>query len=324
MHSKVGSSMNSFMGTCPLCKSDSIKVFSKVMDVEYFSLDGWFQYLECVDCKSVFLENPPTEKLEIIYPSNYYSVEGANQRNYRLHMLLLKAKEYLDTRLFKSCLKLATPPSISCLDVGGGNGWLMNLLKNSSKRVSRTVIFDLNESSRADAELNGHEFICGKIESIDIKEEFDFVLMLNLIEHVENPGLVLSLINRSMKSEGLLLVKTPNTLSLNRMLFRNGYWGGCHAPRHWILFNKVSFTELAERCGFSVVKFKYTQGAWQWTASVLGTYRQRSDFKGSRLPMHQMPFASILILMFGIVDFLLLPIMKTDQMFFLLQKNTKD
>ena len=70
------------------------------------------------------------------------------------------------------------------------------------------------------------------------KEIFDVVVLFNLIEHVHNPKRTLSLIYNSLSSDGIAIIKTPNSTSFNRFLFKKFYWGGFHAPRHWVIFNE--------------------------------------------------------------------------------------
>ena len=55
---------------------------------------------------------------------------------------------------------------------------------------------------------------------------FDVILMLNLIEHVDNPGELLRKAHRLLAPNGIVVVKTPNTDSLDARLFRNRNWGG--------------------------------------------------------------------------------------------------
>jgi 2-polyprenyl-3-methyl-5-hydroxy-6-metoxy-1,4-benzoquinol methylase len=307
---------------CPLCHSSNNEIFSNVLDVEYFSISGKFEYRECDDCNCIFLKNPPLDKLNDIYPNNYYSIDGPHESQSFLQAYLLQIKKYFDLRLFAKYLKGLSNESLSCLDVGGGSGWMMNLVRQSDSRVTRTVVVDINEESRRIAEGNGHEFICSNIEAVNLTNQFDFILLLNLIEHVADPALVLSKLNLNLKSGGLILIKTPNTKSLGRKIFQKRYWGGCHAPRHWILFDKENFTSLAENCGFSILRFSYTQGASQWAASIIGSFRQSYPSLSSRTPLYKTKFASFLMLFFAVFDYLFLPLFRTDQMIFLLQKQS--
>ncbi len=311
--------MNATIDHCPLCNSAKVRLLSTVRDIELFTSDSDYEYFGCGACNSIYLKNPPLTKLSEIYPENYYSVKGPDSQDRSLGALLEIIKNYFDKKLFQAALKRVQGNSISCLDVGGGAGWISNLVRAADSRVKHTAIMDINESSRALAESNGHRYICGVAESLTTENEFDFVLMLNLIEHVANPDKTLRCIHAAMKPGGILLIKTPNTLSLNRRLFERFYWGGYHAPRHWILFNKLSFTKLAMERGFHVERFYYTQGAPQWVASILGTLELFYP-SGRRRPMHSNPFGSILSLLFAAFDFVRLPLFSTDQMIFVLRK----
>jgi hypothetical protein len=44
---------------------------------------------------------------------------------------------------------------------------------------------------------------------------------------------------------GILIVETPNTKSWDVKLFRRGYWGGYHIPRHWNLLSAATLKRLA-------------------------------------------------------------------------------
>jgi 2-polyprenyl-3-methyl-5-hydroxy-6-metoxy-1,4-benzoquinol methylase len=312
--------MNSSSDHCPLCKSNEVRLLSTVKDIEYFTSDINYEYFGCDSCSSIYLKNPPVTSLAKIYPDDYYSIKGPDHHRRSLNKFLEGIKNHLDKLLFRKALKKVRSSSISSLDIGGGAGWISNIVREADSRVKRTFIMDINESSRPIAESNGHTYIHGMADSLESHNEFDFVLMLNLIEHVENPGKTLDCIHAAMKPDGILLVKTPNTLSLNRRLFEGLYWGGYHAPRHWILFNKQSFSRLAVDCGFHIENFRYTQGTPQWVASILGSAELR--FPGrKRRPMYANPYAPMLSLMFAAFDFLRLPLFATDQMIFILRKK---
>lgn len=316
--------MKSVDYTCPLCGSKENNSFSKVQDVEYFSSNEFFHYLECSGCYCVFLKDPPIHKLSTIYPDNYYSIDAAEGSKGFLQNQLLNIKKYFDKKLFSRYLKGLSSQALACLDIGGGSGWMMSLVREADARITRTVVLDINEMSRCIAESGGHEFICSTIEAANLNIQFDFILLLNLIEHVKDPAFVLTKLSRSLNAGGVLLIKTPNTQSLNRKIFQHRYWGGCHAPRHWVLFNKANFTNLAENCGFSVLSFAYTQGAYQWAASIIGSFRQKYPSLSSRQPIYRAKVYSLLMLIFAVFDYLFLPLFKTDQMIFVLHKELNE
>lgn len=304
---------------CPVCAKQGGLFFSTATDVEYFSTNDSYTYLECPGCAAIYLRDPPVESLREIYPDTYYAVDGPSIGGNPLTRLLLSVKGFLDKRLYASLLRKIPGRELACLDIGGGSGWMMSLVRASDTRVVRTAVLDLNENSRSLAEQNGHRFLNCQVEALEATAEYDFILMLNLIEHVASPGQVLVRIRQALTANGVCLIKTPNTRSVDRLLFRRHYWGGLHAPRHWVLFNEENFTRLAGACGLAVESFKYTQGAPQWVASVLGSIEKYWPSK-RRVLMHRRPAATLLTLVFVALDLLLLPFGRTDQMFFVLKQ----
>jgi 2-polyprenyl-3-methyl-5-hydroxy-6-metoxy-1,4-benzoquinol methylase len=304
--------------SCPICKSKNTVFITSVKDVEYFSSKISYNYFNCNKCECIFLNKPPVKKLNQIYPKNYYSFD-LKHNNY-FHKFLEYVKSKFDKIILIKCLKNVNSQKILSLDVGGGAGAISNILKKIDTRVTETTILDIDSKAQAIAIKNGHKYIKSNIEKININNKFNFVLMLNLIEHVSNPRKVLKITHRLMKKSGVLLIKTPNTLSFNRKLFSKIYWGGYHAPRHWVLFNKKSFSSLALELGFDIKYFSYTQGAPQWSASIIGSIISIFAIT-PKIPMHQRFSFRMLLFFFAIFDYITFFLLKTDQMFFLLKKK---
>lgn len=305
---------------CPLCESNKLRFLSDVKDVEYWTSDDIFSYYECLSCQLIFLKDPPTDRLNEIYPDTYYSNEFEIQSRFSIIRVLEKVKFFLDKKFFRKALSsLEDRNNLSCLDIGGGSGWMLDVLRSADNRVRHTSIIDLNPNSREIAERNGHVFYCQNIESVKFRNQFDVVLMFNLIEHIAVPKRALEAIYGAMLPGALAIIKTPNTRSLNRKIFEAKYWGGFHAPRHWMLFNEKNFRMICEEAGFIVQKLSYTQGAPQWAASLLGTYFPNEEKK---LIMNKTLLFPFLMLLFAIFDFVLLPLRRTDQIFVELRKKS--
>lgn len=83
--------------------------------------------------------------------------------------------------------------------------------------------------------------------------EFDTVYLGELIEHVSNPGKVLSEINRILKKDGVLIIDTPNAYNFKKLikylLQREENLGD---PTHVILFTPGSLTSLLRENGFRI------------------------------------------------------------------------
>lgn len=304
---------------CPVCGSSRQSPFATAQDWEYFTSDEAFAYLQCDTCQTVYLNHPPVDRLSEIYPDNYYSYASNPSRG----SFIQSVKEWLDAKTFRKLLGRLPGDHLSVLDVGGGSGWLLTRLKELSPRVTETHEVDLNETARAAAEEAGHHFHCQRIEDFQPDTKFDLIIMLNLIEHVADPEAVLQSMKEMLAPGGMVLIKTPNVTSLDARLFRGSYWGGLHCPRHWVLFNKNSFTDLASRCGLRCAAASYTQGGWQWAASILGGLAKRKWINSSAdKPLHTHPlFLPVSALMAGF-DFLRLPFATTTQMDIILEHES--
>jgi len=306
--------------SCPLCASTNNSHFAFAHDFEYGTSDLAYNYLECSECLCIFIVEPPVNSLDLIYPNNYYSQSNNLKSKFSIRGLLNLVKTFLDNRFFSYILRNLKGNNLTVLDVGGGSGWLLNNLKKIDSRVANTVVVDLCENSRDIAESNGHHYICSPFESTIFTEYFDLIFMLNLIEHVSNPKYVLQKAYDNMNDGCLLVIKTPNTNSLCRSIFQSRYWGGLHAPRHWVIFNKNNFSNLAIGAGFSIFSFSYTQGAPQWVASIYGSFIIH-DLDASRIsPVDSRLGAQLLSLFFALFDFITLAFFKTNQMVFILKK----
>jgi len=285
-------------------------------DVEYRSTADSFTYYRCNACGVLFIDPVPEHPLSQIYPPNYYSY--APPEKSPVHAV----KSWLDRRFFGSLLKRLPGEPLRVLDVGGGAGWELLTLRNTDRRVQSTQIVDLDPAAAEIARKNGHHYFCGRIEDYETSERFDLIILLNLIEHVRDPGHVLRKVCALLSPRGLVLVKTPNYVSYDAALFRHHSWGGYHCPRHWVIFTQESFVQMVEKCGLAVRSVSYTQGASFWSASLLAWLAARGLVRITKpRPVFDHPLFGPLAAAFAALDFLRRPFARTSQMFFVLEKG---
>ena len=304
------------MVACPACASDSHELYGRYTDEEYFTSEDRFEYRRCRACGSLFIDPMPVDRLSEIYPGNYYSFATGPSNP------VVRLKERMDARYFKAVLNSIPGAELAVLDVGGGTGWLLNLLRSLDPRVRRTQVVDLDPAAGEQARANGHEYACQRIEEFSSPHRFDLVLMLNLIEHVAEPRAVLRNVASLLSPAGRVIVKTPNVDAADARLFRSSYWAGLHVPRHWTLFTRASFEQMLRGTGLAVKCFGYTQGAPFWAASVLAALRRRGWIEASReRPVVYHPLFSALGAAFAAFDLLRAPVARTSQMTFVLGRD---
>jgi SAM-dependent methyltransferase len=305
--------------TCPACgAAGRRRHYGRYRDEEYFTSDDCFDYWACSDCQSVYLHPLPLERLPEIYPPKYYSYSPQTGAG-----LVQRAKRWIDARMFRRVLRHLRTPTLDVLDVGGGSGWLLDLLREIDPRVRNTQIVDLDPTAAERARATGHEFACMRIEEFSCERRFDLILLMNLIEHVESPRKVLANVARLLAPGGLALVKTPNLDALDARLFRRSYWAGLHVPRHWVLFTRESFERALVGSGLRMRNFTYTQGAPFWAASVLAAWKRRGwvDLSRSR-PSFYHPAFGLLAGVFAAFDLLRAPFGRRSQMITLLEADS--
>jgi len=299
---------------CPVCGSKDSEFFARGWDCEYLTTEEIFSYYRCGNCSVVFLPNPPVDRLSQIYPPSYYSFSEGHDS------LLYRIKSWLERRMFSKLLDHIEGEKLRALDVGGGDGWMLNVAREADNRLVETDIVDIDQSAKTRAEENGHTFHLKRVEDFSSDKKFDLILLLNLLEHVSDPKELMHKLASLLSKRGLILIKTPNTDTLDRYIFQNHNWGGLHCPRHWVLFNRRSLSNLMDECGFEIVKLSYTQGAPQWAASILGWLSDmRIIYISKERPMHRhFLWTPVMAIMAGF-DFLRLPFSKTTQMFCILR-----
>ncbi len=310
--------MSSIPTYCPVCKAKDIQIWSVAKDYEYFSTTDEFTYYDCNYCKTIFIHPVPVNQLKKIYPHNYYSFANKPKG------VVVRLKEWLDKRFFKAILKQIPEKKINVLDIGGGTGWIPDLLKKCDDRIGFTQIVDIDEKAKSIAEKNGHAYFNGPIEEFATTTRFHLILMLNLIEHVADPLSVLQNAQSLLAPGGMIVIKTPNTDSRDARLFKKSYWGGLHCPRHWIIFSAANFKLLLQSTNLKIKSLKYTQGAPFWAFSIIAALHRRKivTISATKPLIYHWLFAPVSAV-FALFDFIRRPFTKTSQMFILL-KNQKD
>lgn len=304
--------------TCLNCgEKEALKYFGRGVDHEYFTKNEGYDYFQCEKCSCVSIEKTLVEELPQIYPSNYYSFNTGSLG------FANKVKLLLDKIFFKKVLSNVSSDSVNVLDVGGGTGWLLDLIKSCDSRVSTTAVVDIDENSQDTAIKNGHKYYLSTFENAEVEEKFDLIIMLNIIEHVEAPRLMIEKAKSLLKDGGRVILKTPNIDSLDGRIFKDHNWGGFHCPRHWILYDKDSLSKMVTDHGLSIDTIKYTQGASFWATSVMSFMYKRGLISIDKdHPMHLHPLFRFLIMGFASFDLLRGFFSKTSQIFLVARKDS--
>lgn len=223
---------------CYLCGSGQYKERKgRVRDREELKI------YECLGCGLVFLSS-----FEHIH-DEFYAMSQMHEKNIKVEEIL-KRTVHDDRRRFEQLKSYIEEKDV--LDFGCGyGGFLLN-----AQPIAKTV-------SGIELEKKALDF-CNKnnIKMIGLEEnyKFDVITMFHVIEHLNNPIAILKQLKTKLKSNGVLILETPNANDILLELYQNNafqnftYWG-CHL----FLYNLNTLRILVEKAGFKVKQIEQVQ-----------------------------------------------------------------
>jgi len=115
------------------------------------------------------------------------------------------------------------------LDVGCGSGRILSFAQQLGWKATG---IEFDPIAVATARESGLNVIEGDYRVIGTFSQcYDLVICSHVIEHVDNPLLLLKLLASAVTENGVLVLSFPNAQSYLRKRYR-GYWRGYEAPRH--------------------------------------------------------------------------------------------
>jgi SAM-dependent methyltransferase len=266
---------------CNLCGSHESRPIARGTDREYATSDNEFHIVECLKCGLRYLNPRPTvNELGRIYPPNYhaYNIRPKGQTEQTLP-LVTRLRHKLYSRRFATPLRLlADRPKIDVLDVGCGDGWMLDLYKLADPTRIQTHGVDFNAEVCAVARANGHEVYCARFEDLAMSGRFDLVNISHVIEHVSDPTAVARKSFEVLKPGGLFVIETPNIDTVDCRMFLSGDWGAYHFPRHWNLFDPRTLRQLGENAGFRLAALTFHPAPVHWVWSLHNVSLRKSGW----------------------------------------------
>lgn len=164
------------------------------------------------------------------------------------------------------------------LDVGCGTGSFAAYLID--RREADLIGLEPSQDRAKIAAERGINVLATELtESMLIKlGKFDYILFLDVLEHVSDPGSLANLAKKFLNSTGSLIISVPNvahwSVRLNLLLGNFNYQEtGILDATHLRWFTWNSLQSWAQRCGFEIVSHYCTPGP------SLNVYNQLPLFK---------------------------------------------
>jgi SAM-dependent methyltransferase len=271
---------------CPLCRSRDIGLFKqgtvvpeKVSAADFRITDSHYgtrwTFFRCRDCAFVFA-NPAPAQDEIaefyatLADEEYSQEDEGRGRNF--------------SRILKRLRPLA-PAGSALLDVGAASGIFLNLARNDGYAV---VGIEPSAALVADArKLYGLELFCGTVEQFSPQGKFAAITLLDVIEHVTDPGALVARLSGWLAPGGMLVIVTPDIGSLAARVMGGRWWH--YRVAHLNFFSRRSLDRLLQAHGFDLALRK--RFAWNFSVYYLLT-RLLPFLKGTALqkPLKKLHF----------------------------------
>jgi 2-polyprenyl-3-methyl-5-hydroxy-6-metoxy-1,4-benzoquinol methylase len=267
---------------CPFCTSNQYKIVLKNAKELYLGTHEKFDTVRCQECNFVFTNPRPTkESIGYFYPdeSGYYIPQFKNSLDqkskktkfkelftnsvlrhvfdYDLKTSIGKMFAYPIGRVFYKSFALQHIPRFvkngKLLDIGCSWGGYLDKMRNYGWDVYGT---EINEKAiqYAHNELNLNQIKHGFFEDLKWEESFFDVVHMNMVlEHLYDPLHSLSLINKTIKANGQLILSVPDISGVESRLYKE-YFYGLQVPQHLSHFSPITIDNFLRKSGFVIEK----------------------------------------------------------------------
>jgi 2-polyprenyl-3-methyl-5-hydroxy-6-metoxy-1,4-benzoquinol methylase len=242
---------------CPICAAPPGKIVARRIDA--------LNLRDCPDCKALFVDPVPNERaLARCYGPDYFREKqpGRDSGAYRHYSFIGPNKnyEFSNSEVLAGHVpgytEITTNFALSgkaILEIGCATGALLQSL--AKYRPARLVGIDIAREQIAFGKANylEVELYCGTLETIAFHPaEFDIILLLDVLEHVQDPSLLLDQVNRLLKPNGSIFIHTPNGDAFDRAKANWSYlfWG----LEHVVYLRTITLARIVKRVGLSIRK----------------------------------------------------------------------
>ena len=275
--------------TCPVCGGYKALPFQEVFDDRYGHPD-LFELVRCSGCGHLMTwpslgESDLGHLYGTYYPRKHITSEQVTTQAAKVRRAFSGVRRWLMG--VDNQGQYSARPGEKMLDVGCGSG--LSLLEARAMGVDAWGI-EADPNAQRFAEQLGLRIHQGGLQDVPFADtSFDLVVLNQVIEHIPEPDKALQIIQQRLAADGRVILIFPNVNSLWCKL--SGLrWINWHIPYHLHHFTLKTFTRMAERCGYRVVRSR-TITPNLWSILQLMACRQ-SIVRGEANPMWRMESSS--------------------------------
>lgn len=279
---------------CPICGTAKAprRIFRRRDNDNVFP-DTW-TVCQCSSCLSMWLNPRPDDASLPLAYENYYThytdiesrfldpnfltrlINGYLNRRFGMrrypaidvgyHLLRLIEPIRLKLEYYGRHLpRLASGSSATLLDIGCGNG---AFLDRTIEMGWTAVGCETDTDAWKHCHNRGLNVILGDAFHPELDSRtFDAITLGHVLEHVEDPWLLLKRVHTILAPQGVAWIALPNPQAIGRLFFGKS-WGPLHPPYHLKIPSQQQLRILLEGVGFRKIVFarRGIQSRVQWMA----------------------------------------------------------
>ncbi len=154
-------------------------------------------------------------------------------------------------------------PNTEILDIGCATGYMAERLKQKN---CRTWGIDINKKALKIAKNHCQKVFqldINNLKDLKIKKKFDYILLLDVIEHLTSPEDCLKEMQRFLRPNGRVIISVPNIAHISirlKLLFGNFKYQkmGILDETHLRFFTKKSFVKILTDQNLDIEKINYS------------------------------------------------------------------
>ncbi|HEY5370721.1 MAG TPA: class I SAM-dependent methyltransferase [Hanamia sp.] len=222
---------------CTICDSSN---------TEFKFLKNGYEILHCADCSHRFTNFTPTPKeINQIYADDYFFKGGAGYDDYTLERdMLIKRGEYYADKINKFT------DHGKVLDIGAAAGFILKGFENKGwQGIGVEPNHSMAEYGKNELGVNIKN---GTIETVELKDTFDLVIMIQVAAHIYDLHNSISRIYKFLNPDGQVLIETWDKDSLTARIFGKN-WHEYSPPGTLNYFSKKTLNRLMLQHNFSMV-----------------------------------------------------------------------
>ena len=142
-------------------------------------------------------------------------------------------------------------------DLGCGQGQLLELLSEDFKKDKSSLYgFDLSSDFINKTKKSFDNVFCLDLNKENLPaQDFEIIFALDVIEHLNSALVFLEKAALAIRSNGLIIISTPNTRSLSYFL-QGKNWYAFKDETHLHFYNRQQLAKLLSQTGFKIINSK--------------------------------------------------------------------